>query len=161
MAPDPSPRHRLAPAPVKLNPFRTLPGRLFLLSAVSLALLLVVQLFTVLPGPVEAFRKVVSLGTIVSVLWLLTLYIVAYRHEFLWRVRRKLILSYVFLGFVPVVLVALFVMAGGFILHGNIDPYVPPADVAPLRALGVRDVFTPSDFQIGAIMVRLIATLPS
>ncbi len=120
MAPAPSPRHRLAPAPVKLNPFRTLPGRLFLLSAVSLAVLLVVQLFTVLPGPVEAFRKVVSLGTIVSVLWLLTLYIVAYRHEFLWRVRRKLILSYVFLGFVPVVLVALFVMAGGFILHGNI-----------------------------------------
>lgn len=124
MAPDPSPRHRLAPAPVQMNPFRTLPGRLFLLCAGSLAILWVVQQFTVLPAPVEAFRKVVSLGTRLSLLWLGVQFFVRHRTGFLWRVRRKLILSYVFLGFVPVVLIALFVLVGGFILHANIAGYL-------------------------------------
>jgi len=124
MASDPSPRHRLAPAPVQLNPFRTLPGRLLLLSAGSLAVLWLVQQVTTLPAPIEAFRKVVSLTTRLSILWLAALVIVAQRRRFLWRVRRKLILSYVFLGFVPVVLIGLFVLAGGFILHANISGYL-------------------------------------
>lgn len=124
MAPDPSPRHRLAPAPVQMNPFRTLPGRLFLLCAGSLAILWVVQQFMALPAPVEAFRKVVSLGTRLSLLWLAAQFFVRHRTGFLWRVRRKLILSYVFLGFVPVVLIALFVLVGGFILHANIAGYL-------------------------------------
>jgi serine phosphatase RsbU (regulator of sigma subunit) len=148
MAPDPSPRHRLAPAPVQLNPLRTLPGRLFLLSGVSLAVLLLVQQFMVLPGPVEAFRKVVSLGTIVSVLWIAALYVVAYRGEFLWRVRRKLILSYVFLGFVPVVLIALFVLAVGFILHANIAGYLFREGVNDIVA-DVHLVATTSATEIG------------
>jgi sigma-B regulation protein RsbU (phosphoserine phosphatase) len=124
MAADPSSRHRLAPAPVQLNPFRTLPGRLLLLSAGVLALLWVIQQFITLPAPIEALRKVVSLTTRLSILWLAGLLAVRHRHRFLWRVRRKLILSYVFLGFVPVVLIALFVLAGGFILHANIAGYL-------------------------------------
>lgn len=124
MAVAPSSRHRLAPAPVQLNPFRTLPGRLLLLSAGSLAVLWLVQQVAPLPAPVEAFRKVVSLATRLSLLWLAGLLIARQRRRFLWRVRRKLVLSYVFLGFVPVVLIALFVLAGGFILHANIAGYL-------------------------------------
>lgn len=95
-----------------------------MLSAGSLAVLWLVQQVTVLPAPVEAFRKVVSLGTRVALLWLAALFIVRHRRQFLWRVRRKLILSYVFLGFVPVVLIGLFVLAGGFILHANVSGYL-------------------------------------
>ena len=124
MASAPSPRHRLAPAPVQIKPFRTLPGRLFLLSAVSLVAMWVVQMFKILPAPLEAFRKVVALGTIVAILWIVALYVVAYRREALWWVRRKLILSYVFLGFVPVVLIGLFLVAGANILHSNIAGYL-------------------------------------
>ncbi|MCC7186933.1 MAG: hypothetical protein IT185_11865, partial [Acidobacteria bacterium] len=124
MASAPSPRHRLAPAPVQIKPFRTLPGRLFLLSAVSLVAMWVVQMFKILPAPLEAFRKVVALGTIVAILWIVALYVVAYRREALWWVRRKLILSYVFLGFVPVMLIGLFLVAGANILHTNIAGYL-------------------------------------
>jgi len=124
MASDPSPRHRLAPAPVQLNPFRTLPGRLLILSGGSLLVLWLVQQVVTLPAPVELFRKVVSFATRVSLLWLAALVVVRQRRAFLWRVRRKLILSYVFLGFVPVVLIGLFVLAGGFILHANLSGYL-------------------------------------
>lgn len=124
MASAPSPRHRPAPVSEPLNPLRTLPGRLLLLSGVSLAVLLLVQQFIALPAPVEAFRKVVSLATRLSILWLAGLMVVRYRRHFLWRVRRKLILSYLFLGFVPVALMTLFVLAGGFILHANIAGYL-------------------------------------
>ena len=41
-----------------------------------------------------------------SLVWLGSLAIARNRRAFLWRVRRKLLLSYVFLGFVPVVLIA-------------------------------------------------------
>ncbi len=120
----PSPRHVPAPAPVQLNPLRTVPGRLLVLSGVSLLVLWLVQQVTTLPAPIEMFRKVVSFTTRVSVLWLIALLIVRHRREFLWRVRRKLILSYVFLGFVPVVLIGLFVLAGGFVLHANVSGYL-------------------------------------
>lgn len=124
MASDPSPRHRLAPAPVQLNPFRTLPGRLLILSGGSLLVLWLLQQVVTLPAPVEMFRKVVSFAARVSALWLAALVVVRQRRAFLWRVRRKLILSYVFLGFVPVVLIGLFVLAGGFILHANVSGYL-------------------------------------
>ncbi len=124
MASAPSPRHASAPAPVQLNPFRTLPGRLLILSGGSLLVLWLLQQVVTLPAPVEAFRKVVSLATRVSLLWMAALIVVRQRRAFLWRVRRKLILSYVFLGFVPVVLIGLFVLAGGFILHANVSGYL-------------------------------------
>ncbi len=154
MASDPTPRHRLAPAPVQLNPFRTLPGRLLLLSAGSLAVLWVVQQFITLPAPIEAFRKVVSLATRLSLLWLAALVIVAQRRRFLWRVRRKLILSYVFLGFVPVALIALFVLAGGFILHANVSGYLFQSGLQDL----IEDVETVASTSVQEINGQLVAS---
>ncbi len=154
MAPDhPSPRHRPAPAPVQMNPLRTLPGRLFLLCAGSLAILWLVQQFTVLPTPVEAFRKVVSLGTRISLLWLAAQFFVRNRTGFLWRVRRKLILSYVFLGFVPVVLIALFVLVAGFILHANISGY--------LFREGLNDIVEDVELVATTSATEMIAFAPS
>ena len=117
-------RHRPAPAPDNVKLLQTLPGRLFLLSAGSLAVLWLVQQFTVLPDLIETFRKVVSLSTRVAILWLVALVVVRQRRRFLWRVRRKLILSYLFLGFVPVALIGLFVLAGGFVLHTSAAGYL-------------------------------------
>ena len=39
--------------------------------------------------------------------------------KFLWRIRRKLILSYIFIGFVPIFLVSLLVLLGCFIFLGQ------------------------------------------
>jgi serine phosphatase RsbU (regulator of sigma subunit) len=109
-------------APVAI--IRTLPGRVFALSAVSFAVLWIAQQFTTLPPFLETFRKVASLGVRLAGFWLLALVVVRYRRAFLWRVRRKLILSYLFLGFVPVVLVGLFTLAAGFVLHASIAGYL-------------------------------------
>ncbi len=115
----------LAPQPPPpYESLRTLPGRLLLLSGALLAILLIVRLFVDLPELVELFRKVASLAFLVALVWLAVVGIVRNRRWLLWRVRRKLILSYVFLGFVPVLLVGLFALAGGVVLYTNIAAFV-------------------------------------
>ena len=46
------------------------------------------------------------------------------RHRLLWRVRRKLILSYVFIGVVPVLLVAIFFTLGGLLFFFNVSAFM-------------------------------------
>jgi serine phosphatase RsbU (regulator of sigma subunit) len=104
--------------------FETLPGRLFILSGVLVAVLFVVRQFITLPEIVDLFRKVVSLAFLVATAWLGALVIRYNRRLLLWRVRRKLILSYLLLGFVPVVLVAVFALTGGVLLYMNVVSYV-------------------------------------
>jgi (2R)-ethylmalonyl-CoA mutase len=36
---------------------------------------------------------------------------------------------------------------------------IPDADAATLRALGVADVFTPADYDLGAVMLRIVAAI--
>jgi serine phosphatase RsbU (regulator of sigma subunit) len=110
--------------PPPLQFLRTLPGRLLILSGVIAALLLVVRQFVVLPDVVDLFRKVASLAFLVSLGWLAAVGFARNRRWLLWRVRRKLILSYVFLGFVPVLLVGLFAFTGAFLLYTNIAAFV-------------------------------------
>ncbi len=113
-----------APPPAPFHPFRILPGRLLLLSGASLVAVWLLGQVATVPPVIEAFRKVASLAVRVSVVWLGVLLLVRHRRQFLWRVRRKLILSYVFLGFVPVVLVVVFASVAGVILHGNTASYL-------------------------------------
>jgi phosphoserine phosphatase RsbU/P len=114
----------MTPPPTEFRFFRTLPGRLFLLSSVSFVVLFVVRQFVALPELVEVFRKVVSLALIVAIVWLAVLAVIHSRRRFLWRVRRKLILSYLFLGVVPVILVVAFTLAVSVVLYMNIAAYV-------------------------------------
>ena len=110
-------------------PFRTLPGRLFLLSTAILVVLLIVRQFWPLPEFVEFFRKVVRLAWFGALVWLTVVAVRRQSHRFLWRVRQKLILSYIFLGFVPVILIAALTLVGGFILYSSIATYVFDAGV--------------------------------
>jgi len=129
-----------------------------------------VSLAAPLPALLEAFRKVVSLAVRVSVLWLTVLLLVRYRQPFLWRVRRKLILSYVFLGFVPVVLVVVFASVAAVILHGNTAAYLFLDGIEDLKA-EVHQVAATAAAEIGATPIksevvisgqymRLVARLP-
>ena len=103
---------------------RTLPGRLFLLTSVLLVVLLVARAVVDLPLFVDIFRRVVWVGWIVGGGWLAALAISRNRRAFLWRVRRKLLLSYVFLGVVPVVLIVAFVLAAAVLLYLTVASYV-------------------------------------
>ena len=48
----------------------------------------------------------------------------------LWRVRRKLIISYIFIGFIPSMLIVAFFVLGGFFLFSNFSSY-PGAERVP------------------------------
>lgn len=103
---------------------QSLPGRLALgLGSVWLGLY-ILQAVTPLPAVVDGIRKGVSLGALAAIAWLAVLAVSTNRRAFLWRVRRKLILSYIFIGFVPVVLMAAFVLAGGVLLYVTIASYL-------------------------------------
>jgi sigma-B regulation protein RsbU (phosphoserine phosphatase) len=100
------------------------PGRLFLLvSGLWMALFAAQQVWDLPPG-VDLFRRVVAFGWMVGAAVLAGLAIARHRLAFLWRVRRKLILSYVFFGVVPVLLVVAFVVAGGVLIYVTVASYV-------------------------------------
>ena len=71
----------MTPPPTELRFFRTLPGRLFLLSGGSLLLLLAVRLVVPLPDVLETFRKVVSVALVVAIVWLGALAIIHTRQR--------------------------------------------------------------------------------
>src|SRR5262245_12571933 len=50
----------------------------------------------------------------------------------LWRVRRKLTLSYIFIGFVPIVLVVVFFLLCGLLLFFNVSSYLVQSRVNAL-----------------------------
>jgi serine phosphatase RsbU (regulator of sigma subunit) len=142
-----------APPPAPFYPFRTLPGRLLLLSGVSLIVLWLISQAVALPPLIETFRKVASFAVRVSVLWLGVLIVVRYRQQFLWAVRRKLILSYLFLGFVPVVLIVVFASVGAGILHGNTAAYLFNGGIEDLKA-EVKHVAATAAAEIGTAPVQ-------
>ncbi len=112
------------PPPPAVVSIRSLPGRLFLLTSGLLLLIVVLQQIVTLPEVIIVFRRIVALAFIGSLVWLGSLAIARNRRAFLWRVRRKLLLSYVFFGFVPVVLILSFVLVSSVLLYINITSYV-------------------------------------
>src|SRR5262245_20077363 len=58
--------------------------------------------------------------------FLVRLFLLA-KQRLLWRVRRKLILSYLLIGFVPAILIVAFFVLGGMLLFFNISSYLVQA----------------------------------
>jgi serine phosphatase RsbU (regulator of sigma subunit) len=116
----------VAPSPpmVFVSLLDTLPGRLLLLTSGLLLVTVGAELVFTLPPFLALFRKVVSLAWLVGFGWIAILAISRNRRAFLWRVRRKLLISYVFLGVVPVVLVVAFALALGVLLYVTVTSYV-------------------------------------
>jgi hypothetical protein len=54
------------------------------------------------------------------------------KRRLLWRVRRKLTLSYIFIGFIPVLLVILFFLVSGLLLFFNVGSYLMRSRVQAL-----------------------------
>jgi sigma-B regulation protein RsbU (phosphoserine phosphatase) len=103
---------------------RTFAGRL-LLAGVALKLVAWAGRLTQLqPGLFGAIDTLGGLAILVSALAIgYRVYLLA-RHRLLWRVRRKLILSYIFIGVVPVLLVAIFFTLGGLLFFFNVSAFM-------------------------------------
>ncbi len=104
---------------------RRWPGRLLVLGAAIKILLFAVRL-AFGPGPVllDAIDTLGSLALIAGVGYFLYRLAMRAKRRLLWRVRRKLILSYVFIGFVPALLIVAFFVVSGLLLILNFGSYL-------------------------------------
>lgn len=138
----PGPRPRAfasAPSPDRQLGLRhallhTLPGRAIV---IGIVVRLVVYAIGVLVGGVPAFLGVIDTvaGVVLAVgaaYFVFQLLVIA-KQRLLWRVRRKLILSYIFIGFVPAMLIVAFFLLSGYLLFFNFSSYLVQSR---LRAVG-------------------------
>ncbi len=67
--------------------------------------------------------------------------VVAARRRLLWRVRRKLIISYIFIGAIPALLIVTFFLLGGYMLFSNVSSYLVQNRLREMseRALAMAD----------------------
>jgi serine phosphatase RsbU (regulator of sigma subunit)/energy-coupling factor transporter transmembrane protein EcfT len=99
-------------------------GRLFLVSALLKLLLAPFRAGDEGPVLLQVLGVAATLGLIASVgyfTWRLGLLA---KQRLLWRVRRKLILSYIFMGLVPAALIIGFFVAGASIISLNVSAYM-------------------------------------
>jgi serine phosphatase RsbU (regulator of sigma subunit) len=103
---------------------RTFVGRLLLL---SLGIKVVVWTVRAATQSMTALGGINSIATALLLVSVIILGYRGYQHMkrvVLWRVRRKLTLSYVFIGFVPVLLLVLFFSVAGLLLFFNLGGYL-------------------------------------
>jgi sigma-B regulation protein RsbU (phosphoserine phosphatase) len=117
----------------------TLPGRAIV---VGLAIKLAVFLVGLAAGGVPPFFAVVDtvagLAAAVGIAYFAFRLIVLAKRRLLWRVRRKLMISYFFIGVVPAALLVLFSLLCGFLLFYNFSSYLVQSR---LRALSEQARF--------------------
>ena len=76
------------------------------------------------PGALGVVDAAATLVVLVVVGYILVRGLGGLRRRLLWRVRRKLILSYVFIGFVPVLLIVAFFVLAGVLMFLNVSSYL-------------------------------------
>jgi phosphoserine phosphatase RsbU/P len=125
MARRPTPRPAVAPQPTARELlFGTWPGRLFLISA---AVKLVVALWRVtgaLPSVARVTSSAATIGLAVAAGVFAWRLFVQIKRRLLWRVRRKLILSYIFIGVIPALLILIFFLFAGSLVFMNVSAYL-------------------------------------
>ena len=104
--------------------FGSLAGRLLVVALAVKLVSAAVQALTPLPLPLRLVNGAASLILLASAVYVLWRGLVSVKRRLLWRVRRKLILSYVFIGFVPTLLVVAFFLFGGLLMFMNISAYL-------------------------------------
>ena len=103
---------------------RTFSGRAVLGGLVSKSVAFVLD---TLFGPSRAFEVIDTVGDLAVIVGALVLgfqLFVDLKVRLLWRVRRKLTVSYIFIGFIPALLIIVFFLVAGLLLFMNISAYL-------------------------------------
>jgi sigma-B regulation protein RsbU (phosphoserine phosphatase) len=111
---------------------KTFPGRALVLGLAIKAITWPLGFVVTLPGWLDAIDMVGSLALLFGLAYGVTRLAVWAKRRLLWRVRRKLILSYVFVGVVPALLVITFFLLAGLILAFNVSSYLVQSRVRNL-----------------------------
>ena len=77
-----------------------------------------------MPGAIELLSSAATIGLIVSVGYFVWRLFLLMKRRLLWRVRRKLILSYIFIGVVPALLIIAFFILGAWVISINVSAYL-------------------------------------
>jgi sigma-B regulation protein RsbU (phosphoserine phosphatase) len=116
--------------------FRTLPGRAIVIGLTVKIVVFVLQAIVgELPLLVGVVDTVASIALAAGGGVFLVRGIALAQRRLLWRVRRKLIISYIFIGFIPAILLVAFALLGALLLFSNFSSYLVQAR---LRALADR-----------------------
>jgi serine phosphatase RsbU (regulator of sigma subunit) len=75
-----------------------------------------------------------SIAVVAAAVYVLVRGVSVMRRRFLWKVSRKLILSYVFIGFFPAILLLAFFLLGGVLLFFNLSAYLVRTEMRSLVA---------------------------
>ena len=119
----------LPPGPAPDLSLRTLllgswAGRLFLIAAALKLIVAVVRTIGEVPAFVRVLSTAATIGLIISVGYFVWQLIVLMKRRLLWRVRRKLILSYMFIGVVPALLIVGFFLVSAVVMSMNVSAYL-------------------------------------
>jgi sigma-B regulation protein RsbU (phosphoserine phosphatase) len=105
--------------------FGTLPGRTVVIGvAIRVVVYFVALLLGRVPGFLTVIDTVASLALATGTGYFIYQLMVLAKRHLLWRVRRKLILSYMFIGFVPAILIVSFFLLSAFLLFYNLSSYL-------------------------------------
>jgi phosphoserine phosphatase RsbU/P len=103
---------------------RSWAGRLFLISAGIKLLLGALRTLVTLPAFLDILGIAATLGLIISLSYFVWRLFVLSKRRLLWRVRRKLIISYIFIGVVPALLIIGFFLLGAGLVSMNVSSYL-------------------------------------
>ena len=99
-------------------------GRLFIAAAAVKAVIAVFRQFGDLPLLVRIVNGASTIALAVAVGFFVSRLVVLMKRRLLWRLRRRLILSYIFIGVVPALLIIGFFVLGVFIVTMNLSAYL-------------------------------------
>ncbi len=126
----PDPRPLLPPSPAsRIDVIRqwlvgTFVGRAFLVGASIKIVAFLLSLIVGRSRGLSAFDAIGDVALVAATVALGYRLYIDLKRRLLWRVRRKLIVSYLFIGFVPVLLVIAFFLVSGTLLFLNVSAYV-------------------------------------
>ena len=134
---------------------------------VALGLKLVVGVLgSVVPGWLRVLDVGGSIVLVVALGYLLVRILVLLQRRLLWRVRRRLVLSYVLIGFVPIVLIVSFFLLAGVLMLGTEsssrvqlsfeDVVDDAAGLAATTAVDLRGLADPDPAAVRAVLARRI-----
>jgi sigma-B regulation protein RsbU (phosphoserine phosphatase) len=100
------------------------PGRLFLASVAVRLLVVALRPTGILPGFIDVISKLSGVGLIVALAYFVWRTFVLAKRQLLWRVRRKLIISYIFMGVLPAMLIIGFALLAAGFVSMNVSSYL-------------------------------------
>src|SRR5436190_18939467 len=114
--------------------FHTLPGRAIVLGLlIKLGLAPLRLVLGVTPAFLSVVDTVAGIAIAAGLAWFVFRLLVLAKRRLLWRVRRKLILSYIFIGFVPAILIGAFFVLCGLLLFYNFSSYLVQTQLRELE----------------------------